>query len=212
MNRVLYTVICATIYLETLRASTDQLNIEITQKVENCDRKTKDGDLLTIHYSGRLASDGKQFDSSYERGQPFSFQLGKKYVIPGWEQGVQDMCAGEKRTLHIPSHLGYGEMGAGEHIPPNANLIFDVELIKIEEAPPQTNVFKEIDTDKDGQLSREEVGDYLKKQIPENMKDTEDVASFDGDKMVEEIFHHEDKDKNGFISHNEFTGPKHDEL
>jgi len=189
-----------------------ELKIDIVQAVEDCERKSKEGDVLSIHYAGKLAVDGTQFDSSYDRGQPFVFQLGKKQVIPGWEKGTLDMCVGEKRRLNIPADLAYGDMGAGDRIPPKSDLVFDIELINIDSTPAQANVFKDIDADKDGQLSREEVGGYLKKQIPEDMHDSEDVANFDQDKMVEEIFQHEDKDKNGFISHEEFTGPKHDEL
>jgi len=130
-----------------------------------------------------------------------------------------DMCVGEKRRLVVPPHLGYGDSGAGEVIPPGATLYFDTELLKIETSPPVVNVFKEIDGNSDSQLSREEVSEYLKKQMDSIKKDGEDVeneevkkALEDHDKLVEEIFQHEDQDKNGFITHEEFSGPKHDEL
>ena len=89
------------------------------------------GDNITVHYKGLLA-DGTEFDSSHSRGTPFTFIVGQGRVIPGWDEGLLYMKVGEKRTLIIPSELGYGERGAGGTIPPNATLIFEVELIKIE--------------------------------------------------------------------------------
>jgi len=89
------------------------------------------GDKLTMHYTGTLASNGAQFDSSRDRGQPFQFQIGVGQVIPGWDKGVMKMSLGERATLRIPSKMGYGERGAGSDIPPNADLVFDVELLAI---------------------------------------------------------------------------------
>lgn len=97
-----------------------------------------------------------------------------------------------------------------------ATLVFDVELLNVGDQAPTTNVFKEIDQDQDKQLSRDEVSEYLKKQMAaaEGSEGGDDIKQMmsDHEKLVEEIFQHEDKDKNGFISHDEFTGPKHDEL
>jgi len=90
----------------------------------------KAGKTVTVHYRGTLAN-GKQFDASYDRGQPFSFLLGGGQVIKGWDEGVAGMKVGGKRKLIIPSALGYGARGAGGVIPPNATLIFIVELLKV---------------------------------------------------------------------------------
>ena len=92
------------------------------------------GRQVTVHYTGWLNANGqpgKKFDSSVDRGRPFTFVLGVGQVIPGWDEGVALMTVGEKGTLFIPSNLGYGTHGAGGTIPPNANLIFEVELLSV---------------------------------------------------------------------------------
>lgn len=84
-----------------------------------------------MHYTGTL-EDGTEFDSSLKRKEPFIFTLGRGQVIKGWDQGLLNMCEGEKRKLVIPSDLGYGDRGAPPKIGPGATLIFEVELLKIE--------------------------------------------------------------------------------
>lgn len=93
--------------------------------------EAKEGSLITVNYSGTLL-EGTKFDSSYDSGVPFSFTLGAGEVIAGWDQGFNGMKVGGKRKLTIPSHLGYGERGAGALIPPNSTLVFEVELLKVE--------------------------------------------------------------------------------
>ena len=88
------------------------------------------GKTVTVNYSGTLTN-GTKFDSSYDRGTPFSFTLGAGEVIKGWDLGVAGMKVGGKRKLTIPSDLGYGSRGAGADIPPNATLIFEVELLEV---------------------------------------------------------------------------------
>ncbi|MCE0497947.1 MAG: FKBP-type peptidyl-prolyl cis-trans isomerase [Methylacidiphilales bacterium] len=94
----------------------------------------KSGDHLAVNYEGKL-QDGTKFDSSYDRGQPFSLVLGVTQVIQGWTEGLAGMKAGGKRKLIIPPQLGYGQAGAGDTIPPNATLIFKVEIMSIEASP-----------------------------------------------------------------------------
>merc|ERR1712062_573068 len=193
------------------------LKVEYISKPDACDKVARNGDMLSMHYVGTLES-GAKFDSSYDRSEPFKFQIGVGQVIKGWEEGVLGMCVGEKRKLIVPPALGYGDQGAGDIIPGGATLYFEVELIDTEEGPTPVNVFKQIDIDADNALSRDEISSYLKQQV-ETMQNAggeqgEEARKMmeDQDKLVEEIFAHEDKDKDGLISHEEFSGPKHDEL
>lgn len=193
------------------------LKVEVMSKPEACEKAAANGQMLTMHYTGKL-EDGTKFDSSLDRDDPFKFQIGVGQVIKGWEEGILGMCVGEKRQLTVPAELGYGDQGAGDIIPGGATLYFDVELLDAEEGPVPVNVFKQIDLNEDEMLSREELSGYLKQQV-ESMKtaggeQAEQAAQMEGDqdKLVEEIFSHEDKDKDGLISHEEFSGPKHDEL
>jgi FKBP-type peptidyl-prolyl cis-trans isomerase len=90
----------------------------------------KAGDQVEVHYTGWL-EDGKKFDSSVDRGQPFVFPLGAGRVIKGWDEGVASMKVGGRRRLIVPPGLGYGDRGAGRVIPPGATLIFEVELLRL---------------------------------------------------------------------------------
>ena len=109
-------------------SSENELKITIEQNGSGDSAET--GMSVSVHYTGKL-EDGTVFDSSIPRGQPFTFTLGAGQVIKGWDLGVEGMKLGEKRSLVIPPHLGYGIRGAGATIPPNATLIFDIELLEV---------------------------------------------------------------------------------
>jgi len=104
--------------------------LEYVEILEGTGAQPKAGDSVSVHYTGWLKS-GQKFDSSHDRGQPLVFLLGRGRVIKGWDEGVASMKVGGKRKLIIPAHLGYGDRGAGGVIPPDATLIFEVELVGI---------------------------------------------------------------------------------
>ena len=104
--------------------------LRITELEVGTGAEASAGQTVVVHYRGTL-EDGSQFDASYDRGTPFSFPLGAGRVIKGWDEGVQGMKVGGKRKLVIPPELGYGARGAGGVIPPNATLIFEVELLEV---------------------------------------------------------------------------------
>lgn len=108
--------------------------LQIIDTVAGTGASPKTGEICVMHYTGWLYENGqktKKFDSSVDRGQPFEFPIGVGRVIKGWDEGVSTMKVGGKRTLIIPADMGYGARGAGGVIPPNATLIFDVELLGI---------------------------------------------------------------------------------
>lgn len=103
--------------------------MKIDDTVVGTGEAVKNGDTVSVHYTGKL-TDGTKFDSSLDRNEPFSFVVGGGQVIKGWDEGLVGMQVGGKRTLTIPSDKGYGPRGSGP-IPPNATLVFDIELLKI---------------------------------------------------------------------------------
>lgn len=114
--------------IESKKMDTGKLIIEDIKVGDG--REVKTGDTVVMQYKGTLV-DGTKFDSSYDRNEPFTTQIGVGQVIKGWDEGVPGMKIGGKRKLTIPSDLAYGESGAGGVIPPNATLVFEVELLDI---------------------------------------------------------------------------------
>lgn len=104
----------------------EEMQVEILVNGDGAEASS--GQNVSVHYTGWL-TDGTKFDSSVDRGRPFEFPLGAGRVIRGWDEGVAGMKIGEKRRLTIPPHMGYGARGAGAVIPPNATLVFEVELL-----------------------------------------------------------------------------------
>ena len=125
MKKILFIIMCFT---QPLMADGVQINNNIEGEGIEIVKHSK----IQVHYTGKL-QDGTKFDSSFDRGEPFSFQIGLRQVIEGWEIGLMGMKVGGKRTLIIPSELAYGERGAGDLIPPNATLTFDVEIVAVQE-------------------------------------------------------------------------------
>ncbi|XP_043931208.1 peptidyl-prolyl cis-trans isomerase FKBP7 [Protopterus annectens] len=188
----------------------EEVKIEVIHLPEGCTQKSKKGDLLNAHYDGFLASDGSQFycSRSEAEGHPKWFILGAGQVIKGIDTGMLGMCPGEKRKLTIPPSLGFGTTGK-DRVPPNATLIFEVELYAVTKGPRSVEAFYEIDVDKDKKLSRDEISNYLKKEFE---RDSKNRDSSSHDAVLTDIFLKNDYDNDGFISTKEYNLLRHDEL
>jgi len=204
--RVSLSIISAALAATSAYAS--EFKVTVYEGPTECEDSDKiaSGNYLTMHYTGTIdessntGEKGKKFDSSRDRDDPFQVQIGVGQVIKGWDQGLVGLCKGAKATLILPPDYGYGDQGAGGEIPGGATLNFDVEVIEIgdaSEAPPQPNVFAELDTNEDGKIDKDEVKTYL-------------VGMGQEDMDVDPIFEEEDTDGDGFISWDEFSGPKGD--
>ena len=126
--------ISPTAIAQTGKTMTTPSGLQITDLKVGTGATPKAGQTCVMHYTGWLyenGAKGKKFDSSVDRGEPFEFPIGQRRVIAGWDEGVASMKVGGKRTLIIPPALGYGARGAGGVIPPNATLIFEVELLDV---------------------------------------------------------------------------------
>jgi len=189
--------------------------VKVYDGVQTCDtaKQLKENDYVMMHYTGTIDKDsktgvpGQEFDSSRGHGQTFDFELGVGEVIPGWDRGLLGLCIGAKAILTIPPELAYGKEGVGDDIPGGATLSFDVEVVNRGQKPhdykeidaetkeaTERNLFKEIDTDRNRVLTKDEVRAHFKGEGVEGLTD----------KLWEE----EDKNKDGIISWDEFSGPK----
>lgn len=180
-----------------------ELEVKVYEGPKECDasNQVQSGKYLQMHYTGTIdetssaGTPGKQFDSSRDTGSTFDFKIGEGQVIQGWDQGLVGLCVGAKAILVIPPDMGYGEDGAGEDIPGGSTLRFDVEVVGIsDDGPPEQNLFADLDTDSDGMLTKDEVLAYFKKEGQDEIPDG--------------LWDSEDKNGDGFISHEEFSGPK----
>ncbi|KZT63875.1 hypothetical protein DAEQUDRAFT_733360 [Daedalea quercina L-15889] len=136
MRFVVFSLLCTALYGLLAFADAPEpprdLQIQTEYMPPECPVKASNGDVLKVHYTGKLFSNGNKFDSSYDRNKAFSVTLGRGQVIKGWEQGLLGMCEGEKRTLIIPAHLAYGNRAMGAKIPANSALEFEVELMELD--------------------------------------------------------------------------------
>ncbi|KAG5856693.1 peptidyl-prolyl cis-trans isomerase FKBP14 [Anguilla rostrata] len=202
---------CTSLFLNVRGAKLPEpeVKMEVLHKPLLCHRKSKYGDMLLVHYEGFLESNGTMFHSSRVHGdkQPVWFTLGNREVIKGWDKGLQNMCAGERRKLTVPPALAYGKEGKGK-IPPESTLVFDIEIMEIRNGPRSHESFREMDLNDDWKLSKQEVKEYLQKEFEKHGYSANDTHH---EEMVEDIFKNEDEDGDGYISAREFTF-QHDEL
>ncbi|XP_003907717.1 peptidyl-prolyl cis-trans isomerase FKBP7 isoform X1 [Papio anubis] len=192
--------------------STEEVKIEVLHRPENCSKTSKKGDLLNAHYDGYLAKDGSKFYCSrtQNEGHPKWFVLGVGQVIKGLDIAMMDMCPGEKRKVVIPPSFAYGKEGHAEgKIPPDATLIFEIELYAVTKGPRSIETFKQIDTDNDRQLSKAEINLYLQREFEKDEKPRDKSYQ---DAVLEDIFKKNDHDGDGFISPKEYNVYQHDEL
>lgn len=152
---VLVLVGCLTISLGK-SVGKGELQVEVTKEARcKASSKAEEGDKVTVHYGGFL-QDGKKFDSSFDRAQPFTFSMGVGQVIPGWDQGLLGVCPGEERHLVVPAPLAYGDRGAGDVIPPGATLLFDIVIVDVEKNVEAKEKKDEEDRRKQEDKAREE--------------------------------------------------------
>ena len=186
-------------------ASSAELKVEVYSGPTECDtsEKIKDGNHISMHYTGSIhessatGEKGKEFDSSRKKGRTFDFTVGAGHVITGWDEGLIGLCVGAKAHLIIPPDMAYGETGRGKVIPGGATLYFDVEVVSINQSSQpvnERNLFAKIDGNKDGKLDGAEIEAYF--------------YSLGQSKVPDALWEKEDKDKDGIITWDEFSGPK----
>ncbi|MCJ8732922.1 hypothetical protein PDJAM_G00216460 [Pangasius djambal] len=211
----LYFILCLQVlsaFLDLICAteSNDEVKIEVLFLPENCTQKARKGDLLHAHYDGYLAKDGSQFycSRSAKDGQPHWFVHGVGEIIKGLDLGLKDMCPGEKRKVTVPPSLAFGEKGK-DPVPPNATVIFEVELLHVRRGPHSMEAFKEMDLNNDQTLTKEEVKEHLKMEA-KKLNVQKEESYFDD--VVTDVFRRNDQDADGSLSLKEYNVYEHDEL
>ncbi|XP_052328327.1 peptidyl-prolyl cis-trans isomerase FKBP9 isoform X2 [Oncorhynchus keta] len=202
----------------------DTVVITTNYKPEVCETLAKKGDFVKYHYNASLM-DGSFIDSTYNYGKTYNIVLGANQVVPGMEEGLKEMCVGERRHLVIPPHLGYGERGVDGEVPASAVLIFDIEMIEMEAGLPDgymfiwnedvsADLFTEMDADKDLQVLASEFSDYILRQVNEGKGRL--APGFDAYRIIENMFSNQDRNGDGKITEDEFKlkadETTHDEL
>ncbi|XP_071941935.1 uncharacterized protein [Antedon mediterranea] len=183
----------------------NEVRIEILYRPSDCEVRSESGDLLVLHYIGINQENGKQFDSSLESGHPKQVRLGQHLAMLGWEQGLEDMCVGEKREVTIPpGPLQKGGISGSSMVPfDDTTVIYHFELLEIRDEAPRLRKFYVMDSNNDGHITMKEMIYYY------IQKGTNDLTTKDA---VRAVFSHQDINGDGIISKLEFIGKAHDEL
>ncbi|XP_075068691.1 peptidyl-prolyl cis-trans isomerase FKBP9 [Mixophyes fleayi] len=204
----------------------DSVSITSQFKPSNCTVLSKKGDYLKYHYNATLM-DGTVLDSTHQYGKTYNIVLGSGQVVLGMDMGLQDMCVGEKRTVVIPPHMGYGEDGVEGEVPGSAVLVFDIELLELVPGLPDgymfvwngevsPNLFEDIDKNTDGEIFLNEFSDYIHAQVEAGKGKL--APGFDAAKIIENMFKNQDRNEDGKITEAEFKlkdqedKERHDEL
>ncbi|KAJ8783159.1 hypothetical protein J1605_009767 [Eschrichtius robustus] len=202
----------------------DSISITSHYKPPDCSVLSKKGDYLKYHYNASLL-DGTLLDSTWNLGKTYNIVLGSGQVVLGMDMGLREMCVGEKRTVIIPPHLGYGEAGVDGEVPGSAVLVFDIELLELVAGLPEgymfiwngevsANLFEEIDKDGNGEVLLEEFSEYIHAQVASGKGKL--APGFDAEMIVKNMFSNQDRNGDGKVTAEEFKlkdqEAKHDEL
>ncbi|XP_006832211.1 PREDICTED: peptidyl-prolyl cis-trans isomerase FKBP9 isoform X4 [Chrysochloris asiatica] len=202
----------------------DSISITSHYKPSDCSVLSKKGDYLKYHYNASLL-DGTLLDSTWNLGKTYNIVLGSGQVVLGMDMALREMCVGEKRTVVIPPHLGYGEAGVDGEVPGSAVLVFDIELLELVAGLPEgymfiwndevsPNLFEEIDKDGNGEVFLEEFSEYIHAQVASGKGKL--APGFDADMIVKNMFTNQDRNGDGKVTAEEFKlkdqETKHDEL
>ncbi|XP_040057862.1 peptidyl-prolyl cis-trans isomerase FKBP7 [Gasterosteus aculeatus] len=187
-----------------------EIKVEVLFRPEQCTPKSKRGDMINVHYDGFLAKDGSQFycSRSDKNGHAQWYVLGIGQVIEGLDKGMVDMCPGEKRKITVPPGLAFGSAGKAP-VPPNATVVFEVELYSISRGPRSVEAFREMDVDGDRSLSKAEVKAYFKQDFEKSGKPRDESFY---EKLMTDVFRKSDHNHDGLISAKEYNVYEHDEL